>query len=335
VRKTTETAYDLPVVAGPFQAVMQGRRLEQGHRTILVRELFAVHEGQIEERALQPTGRAWLRSRISATIGAMDPPGNVIYRVHDDSGSIEVRDDGWRRTLSFGTPEEQSCMSRLTPHRLEHAYTQAMMLGTLFPDQLRSAAVLGLGGGSLARALLHFFPPCQVVAVEHREQVVAIARRFFGLPSCERLRVVVADAGAYLAAERESHDLIFADLYIAGGMDEQQVQEEFLTRCRLRLGPRGVLVVNLWNRDFRAARAAHRALAAAFREQLLIVAVQGGNSIAFAFKETIPCLQRRAFFTSAQTLGLRLTIPLQRLARNLWFQNASLLQYSHKGWEPG
>ncbi len=264
----------------------------------------------------------------------MDSLGKLTYRVRDDRGWIEVRDDGWRRTLSFGTPAEQSCMSRLTPFRLEHVYTQAMILGTLFPSHLHSAAILGLGGGGLARALLHFFPACQVVAVENREQVVAIARRFFDLPRCERLRVMVADAETYIAENRRTHDVIFADLYGAEGMVEQQVEQHFLGHCRHCLAPTGVLVANLWNQDFKRARAAHQALATAFDGQLLLVAVQGGNSIAFAFRDRIPSLQRKAFFARSQALGLRLTIPLQRLARNLWFQNAGVLQYGWKNWQP-
>ena len=113
---------------------------------------------------------------------AMNELGQEIYRTRDDQGWICVFDNGQRRFLAFGNDVEQSCMSLGEPYRLEHVYTQAMMLATLFPSQVGRATLLGLGGGSLARALLHYFPVCRVTAVELRAQVATVARRFFELP---------------------------------------------------------------------------------------------------------------------------------------------------------
>jgi spermidine synthase len=255
--------------------------------------------------------------------------GREVYRTRDEQGWICVLENGQRRFLAFGNQVEQSCMSLGEPHRLEHVYTQAMMLATLFPAALERATLLGLGGGSLARALLHYFPRCRVTAVEQRALVAAIARQFFELPHDPRLRVIIADAGDHLAGPRKRSDLILADLYGSDGMDPQQCQPAFLGRCRAALTCHGVLAVNLWNDDYRDSRAARAALVEAFDGMVLQLHVAGGNSISFAFAGQLPDLKRRQFFAQAQALGLSMGIPLQRLARNLWFQNSGVLQYGH------
>jgi spermidine synthase len=258
---------------------------------------------------------------------AMNLLGREIYRIRDAWGWICVFDDGQRRFLAFDNQVEQSCMSLGEPNRLQHVYTQAMVLGTLFAPQLARATLLGLGGGSLARALLHYFPSCRVTAVELRAQVAAVARQFFELAHDPRLRVVITDAGTYLERPRKPSDLILADLYGSQGMDARQTQLAFLEQCRRALTPGGVLSVNLWNDAYRDSRAASAALAEAFDGRVLLVDVPGGNRICFAFSSPLPDVKRRTLFTQAQTLGYRMHIPLQRLARNLWFQNAAALQY--------
>ena len=256
--------------------------------------------------------------------------GREIYRVRDAVGWICVFDDGQRRLLAFGNQVEQSCMSLNEPYRLQHVYTQTMVLAALFTPQLARATLLGLGGGSLARTLLHYFPDCRVTAVELRAQVEAVARQFFELPQDPRLRVVIGDAADYLKRSRKPTDLILADLYGSEGMDARQTHPTFLQQCRTALSPSGVLAVNLWNNDFRDSITNSATLAEAFDDRVLVVNVPGGNRICFAFAGQLPNLKRRVFFEQAQLLGNRMHIPLLRLARNLWFQNTARLQCRQK-----
>ena len=133
------------------------------------------------------------------------------------------------------------------------------------------------------------------------------------------------EAEDFLQSNQGLHDLIFADLYLAEGMYPGQLEDAFLRLCRERLTEDGVLVVNQWASEFQSSRAAFIALMEAFDGQVLHLHVQGGNIIAFAFRGHLPDLPRDRFFSAAQALGLRLDIPLQRHARNLWRQNAELL----------
>ena len=127
----------------------------------------------------------------------MDESG-LVFSCHDEEGVIEVVDDLDTRALYFGTSARQSAMSREEPHRLVLSYTRAMLSGLLFTRQPRSALVLGLGGGSLPRFLMHVFPTCRIDVVERRAKVVQVAHDYFHLARSPRLRTHVCDAEVFL-----------------------------------------------------------------------------------------------------------------------------------------
>ncbi len=106
--------------------------------------------------------------------------------------------------------------------------------------------LLGLGGGSVARALRALSPTAEIVGVEHDPRVLRLARRHFGL---DRIVVepVVADALEYLRHRRRRFDLIVEDLFVGPSRSVRKPawlldQGYRLIRARLRKG--GLVVSN-------------------------------------------------------------------------------------------
>ncbi|MGD2119876.1 MAG: class I SAM-dependent methyltransferase [Chromatiales bacterium] len=252
--------------------------------------------------------------------------GDLLYQTRDEIGPISVYQRKSRRFLTFGNGVEQSCCDLEHPARLEHVYTQAMMLALLLQPDTSSALLLGLGGGSLARALRAVRLQLQIHAVEYRQAVIDVARDFFALHDDRYLQLHCDDAQHYVNSDARQYDLLFADLYLADSVHQAQQDAGFLSACRQRLSDHGVLLMNSWSSEFRDSVKAQRALQQAFGEQVIFFHVQGGNVIAFAFNGSMPDLRRNDFFGQAQQLGLRLGIPLQKLARNFWRQNSEPLQ---------
>lgn len=251
--------------------------------------------------------------------------GELVFSVSDAEGEIHVYQDRRFRYLTFGNAVEQSCLDLANPVRAEHVYTQAMLLGLLLHPEIRRVGLLGMGGGGLARALRAADRGLRIVGVERRAAVIGVARDYFDLPDDARFDVVHAEAEAFLRPPQAALDLIFSDLYLADRVYPGQASRDFLALCRERLSDHGVLISNHWASEFTANRSAFTALAGAFGERMLHLHVQGGNIIAFAFRDQLPDLRRDEFFAAAQSLGLRLGIPLQRHARSLWRQNAEIL----------
>jgi spermidine synthase len=255
-----------------------------------------------------------------------DRLGELIADYEDEQGSVCVYQRGHQRFLTFGNAVEQSCLNLDRPHQLEHVYTQAMMLSLLLKPDAASALILGLGGGSLVRALQHVRPNMRIDAVEYRQAVIEAAHQHFELRDNGRLKLHYAEAETFVQSNGQQRDLLMLDLYLAEGAHPAQVDIEFLGRCKQQLADDGILMANQWCSEYRDSQLAQAALREAFDDALLYLQVQGGNTIAFAFSGALPRINPKTFYAQAQALGNQLDIPLQALARNFWRQNAQPLK---------
>lgn len=173
--------------------------------------------------------------------------GKEVHRRYDELGIIQVFDDGNKRYLSFGTADEQSCQLRSRPDQPQHEYTRAMFAIITLLKEPQRAAVLGVGGGVLIRALFSYFPTLHIDAVDLRRAVILIAQQHFGLPRDLRIQAVHLPATDYLKqASPGSLNVLFSDLYLAEGLDKSQLCNDYLQLCASALADDGWLVLNLW-----------------------------------------------------------------------------------------
>jgi spermidine synthase len=122
----------------------------------------------------------------------------------------------------------------------------ALPVLALPPERRRSALLLGLGGGSVARVLRALAPGIRIVGVEIDPGVVAAARSHLGLDAVG-VEVVLADAIGALRAERRRFDLIVEDVFVGAVRDVRKptgFPEPVLGLARRRLAPGGLLVCN-------------------------------------------------------------------------------------------
>jgi spermidine synthase len=263
-------------------------------------------------------------------------PGELIHHEEDDLGKICVYERDGKRYLTFGNRVEQSCFNPARPWQLEHEYTQGMMLGVLLQEEVRSALVLGLGGGTLVHALRHVRPQIEIEAVDCRMGIIRIAQEFFAVIPDRKLHLHCDDAERFIRHHHQAHDLILVDLYLAEGAHAAQQCGEFLGRCREQLSENGVLLINQWCGTQREADIARQATGLAFGESVLHLHISGGNQVACCFNSALPKPAPKRLFGDARKLGMQLGIPLERLARNFWRQNAAALKLGAlRGKHPG
>ena len=251
----------------------------------------------------------------------------LVFSCHDDEGVIEVVDDADARALYFGTSARQSAMSREEPHRLVLSYTRSMLSGLLFTREPRSALVLGLGGGSLPRFLLHVFPTCRVDVVERRAKVIQVAHDYFDLARSPRLRTHVCDAEVFLREDPgRTYDLVLVDLHDAKGTAPLVTEAGFVASCARRLAARGVLATNLWTgasegippsvlRDHRET----------FEQRHLVLPVTGkGNCILLGLSFAVASYPWQHLDAKATDLQVRLGIEFPQLLADLARANRGL-----------
>ncbi|MFT5808375.1 MAG: spermidine synthase [Moritella dasanensis] len=248
----------------------------------------------------------------------MDIRGTCISSTVDEHGPIYVYQTRTSRILSFDGKIYQSCMKLKKINGLDLDYTQAMMAGLFFIPTVKTATIMGLGAGSMAKNLLSSFSELNVHAIEYREAVANTAKEFFYLPDTDRLSIHIDDAMNYMKNTDMKSDIIFSDLYNSQGMEPKQVQTSYLRDCKNALNTQGVLVLNICHTAVELRKELDELLALEFENQLLSFEVDSENTIVLAFKNDIPAIKREELLTKGKWLQEEMNIPMERYAQLLW-----------------
>ena len=169
----------------------------------------------------------------------LPPSGHV-------AGVPYVIEHGKLRSLHFNRAEIQSVMWIAQPDALFLEYTRLMMGGLMFVPQPRVIAMIGLGGGSLAKFCHRHLPSARIVAIELDADVIALRDDFEIPPDDDRLQVIEGD-GADLVAQSaaDSFDLLMVDGYGGEGVPAALCSQQLYAHCARTLTAGGVLVTNL------------------------------------------------------------------------------------------
>jgi len=200
--------------------------------------------------------------------------------------AVDISEEAGVRYLHFGSDWVQGAMRIARPWSLELAYTREMMAGLLLRGGERwprSALLVGLGAGSLAKFIYRNLPDCRTTVVEINPQVEFIARQYFRLPDDPaRLTVVIGDGADYMLAGERRFDYILVDGFDpdarAGTLDTLP----FYQACRARLSENGLLCVNLLGRNKGFAGSVERIRSAFDGRVAVFPSCDSGNTIAFA-----------------------------------------------------
>ena len=135
-------------------------------------------------------------------------------------------------------------MDMQAPIRLVVSYTETMMGFLLFHPEPKSIAMIGLGGGSMAKYCHHHLPKASIVVLESNPKVIALKDQFHVPENSNQFRVLEADGAAYLRNTEEKFDVLLVDGYTKLGQAAQLCSEDFYASCLECLNPNGLLVIN-------------------------------------------------------------------------------------------
>ncbi len=187
---------------------------------------------------------------LAVAAALAQPPGGVVRAERvSPYGRIRVTDypATGLRCLEFPPSGAlQWCMRRARPTELVFPYLRSMLAAMALHPNPRRVLVVGLGGGSLTRAMQRSFPYVRQTIVEIDPEVVQVCREFFGFLPSLTTQVEVVDARTFLGRTREVYDVIFLDAYGGETIPHHLATVEFFRLVRSRLRPGGVLVANLW-----------------------------------------------------------------------------------------
>lgn len=256
--------------------------------------------------------------------------GLVIHQSHDDEGIIEIVDKEGVRALHFGSHSRQSSMLLADPNRLHSLYARAMMGGLLFHDDPREVLMIGLGGGTIAKFLLHQFSDCRLKIIEFRSSVLKVARSHFGLPFDPRMKIKIGCGAQHVRQEskeqQELYDLIVIDAYDHAGMAPEVSSACFFDDCKALLTNNGLLIINLWGTDKALFQQVSWNIGLTFDKRMLFLPVRGrGNIIGFAFGEAMEKATMKQLIDKAKQLEQRYQLEFPTFVQDFKRNNASVL----------
>jgi spermidine synthase len=214
------------------------------------------------------------------------------------------------KALHFSICETQSRMLLGDPYALDLAYTRTMMGFLLFDPQPQRIAMIGLGGGSLAKFCYRHLPNSHIQVVEINPHVIALRDEFHVPRDDARFRVVRGDGAQFVRDPPHRFDVLLVDGFDDNGMPARLASQRFYDNCREALAPNGVMVANL-----HSSHPHYEIYLDRIRRSFsgsMVVAHDGrqSNSIVFACKGDALERQRGARLRRPRGFDLRATMQL-------------------------
>jgi spermidine synthase len=145
----------------------------------------------------------------------------------------------------------QSCIFLSDPHRFALNYTRMMLGGMLFTGPApQRVLIIGLGGGSIPKALREILPQAQIDVAEIDPAVTRVAKRFFNFREDPKMKVIELDGRVYVKRAIRGgvkYDAILLDAFDHEYIPEHLLTREFLAEVKSLLTPQGVVVGNTFS----------------------------------------------------------------------------------------
>jgi spermidine synthase len=206
------------------------------------------------------------------------------------------------RALHFSICEIQSRMSLTDPYALDLEYTRTMMGFLMFKPAPASVAMIGLGGGSMAKFCWRHLPRARLQVVEINPHVIALRDTFKVPPDDDRFSVTRGDGAEFVRRCQAPVDVLLVDGFDSDGLPSRLASQRFYDDCLDALKPGGILVANMHNGHPTFGTCVDR-INRSFDGAILVVdSGDVSNSVVFAFKGG--SLERRCKDPVLQPKGL-------------------------------
>lgn len=184
------------------------------------------------------------------------------------------------KALHFSIAEVQSRMLKHEPDTLLPDYTRTMMGFLLLHSRPERIAMIGLGGGSLAKFCYRELPGSRIDVVEINPHVLALRDEFHVPPDDDRFQVHLDDGARFVRQSRGQFDVLLVDAYTRKGIPQRMASQTFYDSCREALRDDGMMVSNLYcdNADDHIER-----IRRSFRGPVFMIEeIEDSNQVVFA-----------------------------------------------------
>jgi spermidine synthase len=182
-----------------------------------------------------------LRQKLGQLLALSSNP-----QAHAEPGKPYLIECDGMLSLQFDALCMQSEMNIEEPDQLVFSYTRTMMSFLLFEPSPKRIAMIGLGGGSLAKYCYRYLPQAEISVVEINPDIIAL-RNEFAIPADDaRFKVLLGDGAVFVKENSEQFDVLLVDGFDAAGLPDELSSQQFYDDCFASLADNGIMVANLW-----------------------------------------------------------------------------------------
>lgn len=206
------------------------------------------------------------------------------FQKNIDAGKPFLKENEGILALHFDALSIQSEMSIEQPDKLILSYTRTMMSFLLFEPLPKSIAMIGLGGGSLAKYCYRHLPQTKITVVEINPEVIAL-RNEFAIPADDaRFTVLPGDGVKFVSDTAHKFDVLMVDGFDTTGLPNALSSPQFYDDCFAALPDNGIMVVNLWGSHSHYQEYLARIQHSFSGSVVVVSADEDPNKIVFALK---------------------------------------------------
>ena len=178
-----------------------------------------------------------------------------VYLVSSDYGQVYVvQNKEGMRCLYIGDPNNQAdcihtCINIYNPDLLEFDYQKFALSSLYAVPKPQKILVLGLGGGTLIKALMDLLPQAKIDVVEINDAIFEVAKEYFSFKPNVNTSVVISDGYEFVKKQAQDpalkkYDLIILDAFDKDYIPAQFLSKEFVHMVHSIVAAKGVVVVN-------------------------------------------------------------------------------------------
>ena len=179
---------------------------------------------------------------------AAAPDPTLIEMRETRYNTVYVRREGDLIGMIFGVNRRyftESLYNPADPRDLPVVYTRYMTAALAYPATLTNVLEIGLGGGRTASYVNRHMPAVGFTCVELDPDVIALAKKYFGVAETPTLKLIAKDGRAFLRTDRSQYDLIMIDAYRGTFVPFHLLTREFFELVKLHLRPGGAVAQNI------------------------------------------------------------------------------------------
>jgi len=179
---------------------------------------------------------------------AQDFEGKLLDSQESKYNSIFIYQNGDLVSMTFGHNRRiftESIFDTKDPRSLPVEYTRFMTVPVAYVNKPSDILEIGFGGGRTAWYLHEFLPNSQITSVELDPDVVALAKKYFGIRNDPHFNVVINDGRLFLNNNIRLYDFILVDAYRGPFVPFHLLTKEFYETVKNHLKPGGVIAQNV------------------------------------------------------------------------------------------